>query len=110
MSVVIDTNALIWLLEDNSRLGRQAARQIDEALHTSRVLVSATSFWEVAVLAAKQRIALKRPVEQWRADALRLGIDEIAIDGEIAIAAVALSGLPPDPADRFIVATTLKMR
>jgi len=110
MSVVLDTNALIWLLEDNSRLGRQAVRQIDDALHNSRVLVSVTSFWEVAVLVAKRRIALKRPVDQWRADALRLGIDEIAIDGEIAIESVGLSGLPPDPADRFIVATALRVQ
>jgi len=110
MSVILDTNALIWLLEDNSRLGGQAVHRIDDALHNSSVLVSATSFWEVAVLVAKQRIALKRPVDQWRADALRLGIDEIAIDGEIAIESVALAGLPPDPADRFIVATALRVQ
>lgn len=109
MSVVLDTNALIWLLEHNSRLGRLATREIDDALRTSRVVVSATSFWEVAVLVAKQRIALKRPVDHWRADALRLGIDEIAIDGAIAIESGMLSGLPLDPADRFIVATALKL-
>jgi PIN domain nuclease of toxin-antitoxin system len=110
MSLVLDTNALIWLLKDSDRLGPRAARHVDEALHASRILVSATSFWEVAVLVAKERIELDMPVEQWRVDALRLGIEEIPLDGEIAIESVRLVGLHGDPADRFIVASAIKMR
>ena len=108
MSLVLDTNALIWLLKDSDRLGREAERRIDEALGSSRVLVSATSFWEVAVLVAKGRIALTMPVDQWRVEALQLGIEELPLDGEIAIASVALPDLHADPADRFIAATALK--
>jgi PIN domain nuclease of toxin-antitoxin system len=108
MSVVLDTNALIWLLKDSDRLGRQASQRIDEAQRAGRVLVSAMSFWEVAVLVAKERLALSMPVDQWRIDALQLGIEEVPLDGELAIEAVALPDLHPDPADRFIVATALK--
>jgi PIN domain nuclease of toxin-antitoxin system len=110
MSVLLDTNGLIWLLEDNSRLGQQAIRRIDDALRNARVMVSATTFWEVAMLLSKNRIKLSRPPDHWRADVLRLGIEEIPVDGEIALESVALSGLPADPADRFIVATALKKR
>lgn len=109
MSLVLDTNTLIWLLKDSDRLGREAERRIDEALRSSRVLVSATSFWEVAVLVTKGRIALTVPVDQWRVEALQLGIEELSLDGEIAIESVALPDLHADPADRFIVATVLKL-
>jgi PIN domain nuclease of toxin-antitoxin system len=110
MSVVLDTNALIWLLKDSDRLGRRAARRIDDALHSTRVLISASSFWEVAVLVAKNRLALVQPVDKWRVDALQLGIEEVPIDGELAIASVGLADLHADPADRFILATALRMQ
>ena len=108
MSVVLDTNALIWLLEHNARMGLRAAAQVDEALRTGRVMISAASVWEVAVLVSKKRIALKTSVDQWRIDVLQLGIEEVPLDGEIAMQAVALADLHPDPGDRFIVATALK--
>lgn len=110
MSVVLDTNALIWLLERNARMGMRAVERIDEALRTSRVMISAASVWEVAVLVSKNRVALAKSVDQWRIDALHLGIEEIPLDGEVAIESVALTDLHPDPADRFIVATALRAR
>jgi PIN domain nuclease of toxin-antitoxin system len=109
MSLVLDTNALIWLLKDSDRLGRRAARQIDAAFNSARILISAVSFWEVALLVAKERIDLGMPVDQWRGEALRLGIDEVPLDGELAVESVGLPGLHGDPADRFIVATALRM-
>ena len=110
MSVVLDTNALIWLLERNARMGPRAVQQVDEALQTSRVLISAASVWEVAVLVSKNRVSLDKPIEQWRVEALQLGIEEVPLDGEVAIESVALAALHADPADRFIVATALKMK
>ena len=110
MSVVLDTSALIWLLERNVRIGQRAVEQVDEALRTSRVMMSAASVWEVAALVSKNRISIDKPLDQWRIDALQLGIEEVPLDGEVAIEAVALAGLHPDPADRFIVATALRMK
>ncbi len=109
MSVVLDTNALIWLLERNSRMGDQAIVQVDLALRTGRVMMSAASVWEVAVLVAKKRVALDKSVDQWRFHAFQLGIEEVPLDGEVAINSVALPDFHPDPADRFIVATALRM-
>jgi PIN domain nuclease of toxin-antitoxin system len=108
MSVVLDTNALIWLLERNPRMGALAVEQVDEALRTSRVMISAASVWEVAVLVSKNRLVLDKSLDQWRIDALQLGIEEVPLDGEVAIEAVTLADLHPDPADRFIVATALR--
>lgn len=108
MSVLLDTNALIWLLDDEPDLGERATQVIERALHTTRLLVSAASFWEVAMLVAKKRIVIDREVSRWRFDALRSGIEEIPLDGGLLIEAVALPDLHPDPGDRFIVATALK--
>jgi PIN domain nuclease of toxin-antitoxin system len=110
MTVVLDTNALIWLLEDKVELGERATQEIDDAFRSTGVLISAASFWEVAMLSARKRIVLHRPVAHWRLDALRLGIEEVPLDGALAIDAVALPDLHADPADRFVVATALKFR
>mgnify|MGYP001189168932 CR=1 FL=1 len=108
MSVVLDTNTLIWLLEQNPRIGASAVAAVDQALHHGRVLISAASVWEVAVLVSKNRVVLGRSVEQWRLDVLQLGIEEVPLSGELAIDAVSLADLHADPGDRFIVATALR--
>lgn len=110
MSVLLDTNALIWLLGDNVELGARATEEIEHALRSSRLMTSAASFWEVAMLVEKKRIILDRPMHRWRSDALRSGIEEVPLDGELAIESIALADLHSDPMDRFIVATAIKMR
>ena len=110
MSVLLDTNALIWLLDDDVELGQRATEEIEQAMRTTRLFASAASFWEVAMLVSKKRIVLDRAVPRWRLDALRSGIEEVPLDGELAVESVALPDLHADPADRFIVATALRMR
>jgi PIN domain nuclease of toxin-antitoxin system len=109
MSLLLDTNALVWLLKASDELGRQALHRIDEAFQANRVCVSAASFWEVAMLVAKDRLQLSKPVAQWRIEALQLGIEEVPLDGELAIEAVGLAQLHGDPMDRFIAATAIKL-
>ena len=103
--VLLDTHVLVWLLEDNSQLGHRAAHQADMAARTGGLLVSAITFWEVALLAMRNRLTLTPPVAGWRRRVLDLGIEEIPISGDIGILAADLDGLPADPADRMIAAT-----
>lgn len=110
MSLVLDTNALLWSLENENQLGAQARQAIEHASQNGRLMVSAASYWEVAMLVAKGRLEFHRPLHQWRLDAIRSGIEEVPIDGELAIESVALSELHGDPMDRLIVATALRMR
>lgn len=101
--VVLDTHALLWWASDRRRLGPHSAARIEAA---DRVLVSAISFWEIGMLASKGRIELDRSVADWRRDVLATGpIDEIPIDGRIAVDAAALEDFHGDPADRLIVAS-----
>ena len=103
--ILLDTHALLWLAQGRPELGKEARRLSDEALEEDRLAVSAISFWEVAMLQEKRRIELFQQASAWRESILRLGLVEIAVTGEIGIAAVALPDFHGDPADRIIVAT-----
>ncbi len=103
--ILLDTHVLIWLDQDDPALGGNARTAADEALRDGALAVSAISFWEVAMLAARGRIEIGLPIFRWRLDLLGSGLIEIALDGQVALAASALVGFHRDPADRFIVAT-----
>jgi PIN domain nuclease of toxin-antitoxin system len=105
--IVLDTATWIWRASDPKRLTTSARRAIDEA---ERALVSAISIWEVAMLVAKRRIQLDRPVEHWVDLALALpGIQLAALEPAIAVRSTKLPGeFHPDPADRIIMATALE--
>ena len=57
------------------------------------------------MLARRGRIGLHVALETWRRDLLASGLVEVAVDGEVGIAAAGLEDLHGDPADRMIVAT-----
>jgi len=103
--ILLDTHVLVWLLGGDERLGRKTRRQVERDIAAGVAHVSAISFWEVGMLAAKGR--LRASPEDLRAEAQKRGLTEIPVDGTIALAAAALGALHGDPADRIIVATAL---
>lgn len=105
--ILLDTHVLVWLDQDDPSLGPAARERADDALRAGELAVSAISFWEIAMLAAKRRIVMKMPLASWRRDLVRSGLIEIPLDGDIGIAATELQGLHPDPADRLILATAI---
>jgi len=107
--IVLDTHALLWMDRDDPMLGPQSRALIENTWRSDVVAVSAISFWETALLADRGRIVLPVPAEAWRLDLLQAGLREIAVDGRIALLATRLEGLHRDPADRFIVATSLQL-
>ena len=56
---LLDTHVLLWLRTGDARLGSLALRKIDRAWHVGEVTVSAITFWEVALLRQKRRIAFE---------------------------------------------------
>jgi PIN domain nuclease of toxin-antitoxin system len=107
VKLLLDTHVLIWLAEGIEDLPDSSRDLIDRAAASSGLAVSAISFWEVAMLVRRGRIALATPIEIWRGNALATpSVIEAPLDGQIAIEAVELPGaLHQDPADRLIVAT-----
>lgn len=56
------------------------------------------------MIAARKRVDRRPSVESWRLDWLRAGVEEIAGDGVLAVAATTLDPFHADPADHLIVA------
>jgi PIN domain nuclease of toxin-antitoxin system len=86
---------LLWLDREDPALGPSSRERIRTAWEKGSVAVCAISFWEVAMLAARGRIELRQSHESWRVDWLRAGLEEIALDGALAVAATAMGRAAP---------------
>jgi PIN domain nuclease of toxin-antitoxin system len=105
--IVLDTHAALWLANDDRALGPASLAAVLRARDERQLAVSAISFWEIALLAAKNRLELEQEPATLRTDLLNTGIIELPLTGDIAILAVGLDTLHGDPADRLIVATAI---
>ena len=103
--ILLDTHVLIWFRQGSPQLGRGSRRTIDTAIQRGTLAVSAISFYEAAMLAARNRIKLGIDVATWRESTLVGGAQECAIDGAIAIRAAECAGALRDPFDCLILAT-----
>jgi PIN domain nuclease of toxin-antitoxin system len=101
VKILLDTNALIWWLKDDPKLGSNARSII--ANRDSQILVSIVSFWEVTM--------------KWRVGKMEFSgshlLSELGIDSDVAllqIEPVHLSALDDieahhkDPFDHLIIA------
>jgi PIN domain nuclease of toxin-antitoxin system len=108
--ITLDTHAWVWWAADPARIPKRAAGLIEQAVESGeRLLVSAISVWEVAMLAARGRLELTMAVGDWiaRNEAVSL-FQFVPVDNRIAVRAVDLPEFAHrDPADRIIVATAL---
>ncbi len=106
-AVLLDTHALVWLLNGSKQLGETSRTLIQEAVKDDCLYLSAISPWEIAMLVSKMRLALDRDVGEWLHIALPLpGIRLEPLSLEVAVASTRLpSDIHSDPADRIIVAT-----
>lgn len=106
--LVLDTHVWLWAVEGmKDVMSDTALAAIAEASIQGRVGVSAISVWEVAMLEARGRISLSRPVEDWVQAALQApGVRLLDLSPAIAVESTRLPGkLHGDPADRIIVAS-----
>jgi PIN domain nuclease of toxin-antitoxin system len=105
--ILLDTHAALWLTTDSKQLGRRSRRIADRALGQNELAVSAITFWEIAMLVAKERLRSTDTPGETRRLILDAGIGELPLTGEIALLAAELGGLRGDPADRFIAAAAI---
>jgi PIN domain nuclease of toxin-antitoxin system len=107
--LLLDTHALLWWQAGSSRLSSLA---LDAIATADELLVSPISFWEVAMLVSKGRIALDRPAAAWANDLVGPGgpVRDAGLSPDVAVAAGQLADLHGDPADRIIVATAMAER
>ena len=107
-TLVVDTHVWIWLMEGRrDQLSAPAIDEVERAATRGAVRVSAISVWEVAMLEAKDRIRLARPLQEWVRAGLRApGVRLMPLSPEIAVESTRLPGDPNgDPADRILIAS-----
>lgn len=106
--IVLDTHVLLWWASgEHVHLSTAALRAIDAELEGGRIAISSISAWELAMLVARDRVALSIDTSQWLGLAGQVeAVEFVPVDNDIAVRSVELPGeFHKDPADRIIVAT-----
>jgi PIN domain nuclease of toxin-antitoxin system len=105
--IVVDTHALVWQLNADSKMGRRARARLERALTGDRLAVSAVTFWEISLLARRGRLRLETTATHFRWRVLEMGIRELTLSGAIALQAADLAPALVDPVDCFVAATAI---
>ena len=99
MSLLVDTQLIVWSGLTPERLGGTADLLAEEDL-----FLSAASAWELAIKQGNGKLDLGVPVRQFFRDALReLAATEVAITADLATAVERLPQIHRDPFDRLLV-------
>jgi PIN domain nuclease of toxin-antitoxin system len=106
VTLLFDTQALLWWYEGSRKLGMHARRAIESV--DSLVYVSTASVWEIAIKGAVGNLRMREPLRQW----LPRAIDEgnfVVLDVQLAhtMAIVDLPFHHADPFDRLLIAQAL---
>ncbi|MBI2737050.1 MAG: type II toxin-antitoxin system VapC family toxin [Rhodospirillales bacterium] len=107
MTLLLDTHTVLWLTEQVPRLGRAARQSCDVALAASELAIPTIVVFELGWALSRGRIEGSVNLRDWRSRIQSLGVREIGLSAEIAVAAVELEDMHSDPVDRIIVATAL---
>lgn len=105
MTVLLDTHVLHWWSAEPDRLSAPAVAAIEAA---DVLAVSDITWYELAWLAAHERISLSVPAQAWLSR-LSEQVRTVGVTTQIAVAAAVLpQSFPGDPADRLIYATAVE--
>jgi len=101
--VILDTCGLIWLAMGSKDLSVETRRAINAA---DVVQVSAISAVEIGSKYSSGELDLPCDPEKWYLDVLaHHQVNEIPVDGRVAMASTKLPRIHKDPCDRIIIAT-----
>jgi PIN domain nuclease of toxin-antitoxin system len=104
-AVLLDTHVVHWWSAEPKRVSTPARNALEGA---DEHVVAAITWYELAWLAKRERIAVGIPIRSWL-QGLAAQLRTIGVTPAIADTAVALpSSFPGDPADRLIYATAIE--
>ena len=98
MRLLLDTNALLWLLAGDPRLGTQARHEVEAA---AELVVSAASLWEIAIKVSIDKLAALPGLPAVLAEA---GVRRLGIEDEHLRRLESLPWHHRDPFDRLLIA------
>jgi PIN domain nuclease of toxin-antitoxin system len=106
--VLLDTCAAIWLMNGDPISTESRAAVTAAQIENRGIFVSPMTAWEIATLAAKNRLQLTLSPEAWFNNLLALpGVRLASMPPSVLMASASLPGTPPnDPVDRIVAATS----
>lgn len=105
--IVLDTHVLVWWIGNSDRLSSRAKASINQERKSGgRIVVSAISAWEIAMLVSKGRLTLAMDVDSWLQIASQIEhVRFVPLDTRVLVESTRLPGeFHKDPADRMVVA------
>ena len=106
MRYLLDTNALLWFLDNDKKLSHRARKLIESSNHES--FCSIVSLWEIAIKTRLGKLDLAEPFEQMFPEQLHFNhIDILDITVDSLIKLTTLPFHHRDPFDRLIIAQGL---
>ena len=102
MRLLLDTHSLLWVMQDEPRLGRAARRVLNEA---EAVHVSSVSLWEIAIKRSLGKLRVDEETLDTQLD--KIGFAPLPITWAHTRAVRRLPLLHTDPFDRMLVAQAL---
>ncbi|HTP90415.1 MAG TPA: type II toxin-antitoxin system VapC family toxin [Xanthobacteraceae bacterium] len=106
--ILLDTHVAIWFTT-NTKFGKRSTSIVERAQAAGELVISAISFWEIAMLISKGRLRALKSASEQRSKILASGIQERPLSGEICVLAGELENLHADPADRLLAATAITL-
>jgi PIN domain nuclease of toxin-antitoxin system len=97
VKILLDTNALLWLLADDPRLSQEARQKIESA---SEIFISEVSLWEIAI-----KISIKKllPIPTLYETVRDLGFTRLHLEDKHLKTIQGLPMVHRDPFDRMLV-------
>jgi PIN domain nuclease of toxin-antitoxin system len=108
MDVLLDTHALVWWMEDASRLSRRAATVI--ANTANRIFISAAVGWELSIKVSSGKMKPASILDDLERELEKESFVQLPITLEMALRAGSLPLHHRDPFDRMLVAQAQLLR
>jgi PIN domain nuclease of toxin-antitoxin system len=103
MRLLVDSHALLWALDNVSRLSRPAVTASQDPAND--LLLSAATLWEIAIKVGIRKLTLSVPYRQWMAKAITdLALTILPITVDYADVQATLPWHHRDPFDRLVIA------
>lgn len=107
MRVLLDTQAFLWLVEDNPALSKKAKKIfLDEE---NDFCLSLASIWEMAIKISLKKLKFREPFEKWIVHQLQENaIEQLPINFRHVVKVRTLAFHHRDPFDRLLIAQSLE--
>ena len=107
MRLLLDSHALIWAVDQPSRLSAPASKALQDP--ANGLLLSAGTIWEISIKTGLKKLTLSLPFRLWMNQAIAdLDLDLVPITVEYADIQAGLPDHHRDPFDRMLICQSLE--